>query len=398
MIRDTADIAIVGAGIAGLTTALALARLGRASVVYEKARVLSEAGAGIQLSPNASRILIDLGLERLLERHVVVPESIVLHAGDTGRALYRLSVGETALERYGAPYWVVHRADLQDVLVKAVMASPNIILKRGSVFTHLSENGTNDRVTVSLDTLSGVETRNHDAVIGADGLWSKVRIALGDESRPRYSGFRAYRAVVPRDVLPASFHRPVVGAWVGREGHVVHYPVIGGFAVNLVAIVRDPTPSRGWGDPAKADAVTSAFGTWCADVRDALDVPGETWRTWALHDRPPMKRWSRGPVTLIGDAAHPMLPFLAQGGALGIEDGHELAEEMAAHPGRPDVAFAEFERRRHGRTRLIQRAARKNGRIFHMAGLPAMMRDLVLRVAPEPLMVQRQDWIYGYRR
>lgn len=397
MIRDTADIAIIGAGIAGLTTALALARLGRASVIYEKARVLSETGAGIQLSPNAARILVDLGLGGMLTRHVVAPEEIVLHNGMGGKTICRLPIGEAAEERYGAPYWVIHRADLQDVLVKSATAMPNIILKRGSVFTHLTQDDDNGRVTVSLDTLAGVETRNHDAVIGADGLWSKMRTVVGDTTKPRYAGYRAFRAVVPREALPASFRAPVVGAWIGRHGHVVHYPVIGGFAVNLVAIVTDKSPSSGWGEPAKAEDVRRPFRDWCKDIRDALAIPTETWRSWALHDRPPTNRWSRGPVTLVGDAAHPMLPFLAQGGAMGIEDAHALAEEMVIEPGRPDMAFQAYQKRRQARTRAIQKAARKNARIFHMAGLPAIVRDAVLGVAPTGYLSRRQDWIYGYR-
>jgi salicylate hydroxylase len=204
--------------------------------------------------------------------------------------------------------------------------------------------------------------------------------------------------VVPREALPEPFRAPLVGAWIGREGHIVHYPVIGGFAVNLVAIVADPSPSGGWGDPAKADAVRTPFKGWAKDVRDALAVPGETWRTWALHDRPPLRRWSRGPITLIGDAAHPMLPFLAQGGAMGIEDAHALAEEMIVQPGRADLAFEAFWRQRIARTLAMQKAARKNGRIFHMAGPSAMVRDLVLNMMPEPLLIRRQDWIYGFRK
>ncbi|MCB1492542.1 MAG: FAD-dependent monooxygenase [Rhodobiaceae bacterium] len=395
MNRATADIAIVGAGIAGLTTALCLARQDRPSVIYEKVRVLSEAGAGIQLSPNATRILIGLGLGRALARHVVAPEAIVVHSGRTGQPLARVPLGEAAEERYGAPYWTIHRADLQDVMVKAVTAHRNIVLKRGAGFTHMVEDEANSRITVSLDTLSGVETRNHDAVIGADGLWSKMRAALGDTSKPRYTGYRAYRAVVPRDLLPEPFRQTIVGAWVGKEGHVVHYPVITGFAVNIVVIIRDRSSAEGWGAPALGKDVTRHFGTWAKVVQDALEVPGEIWRSWALHDRTPGMFRGHGVATLIGDAAHPTLPFMAQGGAMGIEDADLLAEEYVSHPGRPDIAFRRFEGQRNARVARIQKAARKNASIFHMRGPLASARDLSLSLMPQSMLIRRYDWLYG---
>lgn len=397
MIRETADIAIVGAGIAGLTAALALARQDRASVVYERARVMSEAGAGIQLSPNASRILIDLGLERSLSRHVVAPDAIVVRDGETSRPLARIPLGEDAEARYGAPYWVIHRADLQDVLVRAAMAHSNIILKRGATFTQLTENPHSGRLSVTLETLAGVETRNHDAIIGADGIWSQMRSVLGDRTKPQFSGFRAYRAVVSRDLLPPRIRENIVGAWIGRTGHVVHYPVISGFAVNLVAITTDNEETRGWNEPVPADVVEKRFTEWHKDVVEAVKVPGETWRSWALYDRPPEPFHGHGATTLIGDAAHPMLPFLAQGGAMGIEDAVTLADEFVVHVGRPDLAFRAFEKLRAGRVKAVQKAARKNGRIFHMDGVTGAVRNAVLnRMSPSALM-SRYDWIYGHR-
>lgn len=398
MRRETADIAIVGAGIAGLTTALALARRDRACVVYEKARTLSEAGAGIQLSPNASRILIDLGLEQGLLRHAAAPDRIALFRGTSGEPLADIPLGRQALERYGAPYWVIHRADLQDVLVRAVMANPRIILRRGAAFAQIEDDSRRARLTVTLDTPVGPETRNHDAVIGADGLWSAMRIALGDRSRPRFSGYRAYRAVVPRESLPEAFRQPIVGAWLGPQGHVVHYPVIKGFSVNLVAIVADATWSRGWAEPASAEHIRAAFSSWARDVRDALAVPKETWRSWALFDRPSTPPPNgAGSTTLIGDAAHPMLPFLAQGGGMAIEDAAALADEYVVNPGRPQAAFRALESIRSPRVAAVQKAARNNGRIFHMSGLPAKVRDSVLTRMSSDMLVRRFDWLYGYR-
>lgn len=397
MIRDTADIAIVGAGISGLTLALALARQGRPSVIYERTRVLSEAGAGIQLSPNASRILIDLGLERPLARRVSTPKSVTLFNGKSGEPLARVPLGDSAEERYGAPYWVIHRPDLQDVLLRAATASPDIIIKRGSPATQLILDMQNDRVSVALDTLSGTQTRNHDAVIGADGLWSTTRRSLGDHSRPRYSGYRAFRTVVPKDVISGKIADEIVGAWIANSGHVVHYPVISGFAVNLVAIIKDPDASEGWGTPAPAGRILSAFRGWSSEIQSALAASGDNWRSWALFDRPPRKTWSKGAATLIGDAAHPILPFLAQGGALGIEDAAALASEIVAHPGRAPDAFRQFERMRADRIRNVQIAATKNGRIFHMGWPMSNVRDLALQALPASLIKSRYDWLYGYR-
>ena len=236
------SIIIAGAGIGGLTAALALTRAGYRAVVLEQAARLEEAGAGIQLSPNATRILFELGLGERLRPLAVAPQAIRILGGNSGREIARIPLGHTAEQRYGAPYWVIHRADLQAVLASAIEQSPDITLRLGTRAEDfaLHQHG----ITVQARTAQGPRDEQGIALIGADGLWSALRARLGVRSQPTFAQRTAWRAVVPAAAMPAELREPVTSLWLGRDAHLVHYPVKAGREVNIVAIVRDDWRER----------------------------------------------------------------------------------------------------------------------------------------------------------
>jgi salicylate hydroxylase len=395
-------ILIAGAGIGGLTAALSLARRGLAVRLFDQVERLSEAGAGIQLSPNATRVLIGLGLASRLKTSIVEPTAIRLHSGTTGRGLATLPLTGTPdagmSGRYGSPYWVIHRADLHNALAVAVAAEPRITLTLGAPVDDFTVDG--GRVRVSVHPRSpqpaGID---HDGamLIGADGLWSRLRALLGDGAAPRFASRAAFRAVAPAAALPERCREPVVCVWLGPGGHVVHYPIRAGAAVNIIAVCSNRWQSASWSTAAARSAVLEHFpaSAWVAAVRDLL-AAADGWQKWALYDRPPLASWGRGPVTLLGDAAHPMLPFLAQGAAMAIEDAAVLAREVALSP-RDSAALRRYERARRQRTASVQRAARRNDLHYHLRGPAALARDAVLRALGGDRLLAQYDWIYRWR-
>jgi len=393
----TPDIAIVGAGIAGLTTALALAEKGIPTTLYDQAAELSEAGAGIQLSPNATRVLIGLGLNEALADTLVLPDAIQLFDGHSGARHARIPLGHVIEQRCGAPYWVVHRADLQAALLAAAQKAPLVQLRLDHKLTTLAPEG-GENVTLSFAAKGGdtVEVAAQ-ATICADGVWSLARKALFAADTPRYSGFRAWRVLVPRAALTPPFSDNIVASWLGPDGHVVHYPVRGGTLVNFVVVSRDADMAEGWGLRDDSTRLVAKLRHWHPALRHALNsAPADDWRVWALVDGESLPRWQKGAAVLIGDAAHPMLPFLAQGGAAAIEDAAALAELLSQTPSQPALAFQRFEALRKPRTTRIQETARQNGRIFHMRGPLALARNMVLRHMPGPHLGARFDWLYRH--
>jgi salicylate hydroxylase len=395
---------IAGAGIGGLTAALALARQGFQVRLFDQMESLAEAGAGIQLAPNATRILIDLGLAGRMKHGIVAPAAIRLRAGPSGRDLAVLPLEARTAGHYGAPYWVIHRADLQRALAEAIADEPRIALALGASVNDFTIDGSSVRANVHprspARTGENTGTDHEGAVlIGADGLWSRQRALLGDGAAPRFSGRGAFRAVVPAAALPERHRAPVIDVWMGPGGHVVHYPVRAGAAVNIVAVCSDRWQSAAWSTGAGCDAVLERFpaSAWSPAVRELLATP-ESWQKWALYDRPPLASWGRGPVTLLGDAAHPMLPFLAQGAAMAIEDAAVLARELVrAPPGDSGAALRRYEAARRPRTARVQHAARRNDLHYHLRGPAAFARDAVLRALGGRRLLAQYDWIYRWQ-
>lgn len=385
-------IIVVGAGIGGLTAALTLARTGIDVTVIERAETLSEVGAGIQLSPNASRILVNLGLGNALRQTAVYPDAIRIFSTRSGGEVTTLPLGAHFAARYGAPYLVVHRADLQTALIAACLNHPAIELKLGIRIAAIHDTGG----SIEVQTEAG-EHLAGDALVGADGVRSAIRTDVlgGPPATP--SGRIAYRATIPIDAAPEAF-RSVTCVWMAPHAHLVHYPIAGGRLLNLVAVTEDAMPWGTWSEPADRAAALAAIldgASWPRLARDLLDKP-DVWTKWALNAVDPRFDWTKGRITLLGDAAHAMLPFAAQGGAMAIEDAEVLASALSTDL---DVAeaFKAYEDARKPRVTAVVDLAASNGRIYHLANLPAALRDTALRALPARFALQRQDWIYAWR-
>lgn len=391
------SLVIAGGGIGGLTAALALARSGHAVTVLEQAPVLAEVGAGIQLSPNASRVLIDLGLEKDLAAVAVGPREIRVHSSRAGGEVARTAVGTTVEERYGAPFWVVHRADLLAVLARAVAAEPRIELLLDARFRDASPDP--DGLCVHATIAGEARDIRADGLIGADGVRSRVRTALRAGPPARYTGRTAYRAIVPIDRVPAEM-RDVTGMWLSPRAHLVHYPIRAGREFNLVAVVEDDWQDESWSVPASKSEFAAHFGLtgrsrWPEAARRLLDLP-ETWTKWALCGFEADFEWTAGAVTLLGDAAHATLPFAAQGGGMAIEDAAVLARVLEGAPNVP-AGFRAYETLRRPRTKAIVEQAVANGRIYHLPHALAFFRDQALKWGLGHQLLDRMDWIYRWR-
>jgi salicylate hydroxylase len=396
-VASSRTIMIAGGGIGGLTAALAIAQQGFRVAVYDQAERLDEVGAGIQLSPNASRVLIGLGLGEQLKPLVVAPNELRVLNAQTARVLAKAPLGASIEARHGAPYWVIHRGDLQSALLAAVRAHPDIALRLGTRVDDFAihPNG----VTIATIT-SGAPTEERGiALVGADGLWSSLRKRLGDARPPHFARHTAWRALVPAENVVADLREPVVNLVLGRNAHLVHYPVRNGQLINVVAIIRDDWTGANWSEPGLREELMERFpaGMWPPLARSLLLAAPATWRKWALSDRPPITRWGRGPVTLLGDAAHPMLPYLAQGAAMAIEDAAVLAARLAEAGEDVAGAMRRYEQARRRRTARAQRAARRNGTAYHMGGAEAFLRTLAMLAMGGKRLITRYDWLYGWK-
>ena len=391
-------IVVAGAGIGGLTVSLALAARGFRVVLLEKAERLEEAGAGLQLSPNASRVLIELGLQSRLAGRAVIPEAISIMSARDGGEICRLPLGEAASQRAGAPYWVVHRADLQGALAAAVDDNPDIELRLGCQF----EDVTAHAKGLTVMQRCGI-TRHQElatALIGADGIWSTVRQHLFPEVQPRFSGLIAWRGTLDATQLPREYTSRRVQLWMGPNAHLVAYPISAASRINVVAVVPGTWNRPGWSAPGEAAEIKNAFASyrWPGPARMMLNAVDD-WRKWALFTVPEGAEWSGGAVALLGDAVHAMLPFAAQGAGMAIEDAMVLAKTLgeAADAAQIPAALKRYGRLRRARVGRIQRAARRNGTIYHLGGPAALARDWFIRAIGPRRMLARQDWIYDWR-
>jgi salicylate hydroxylase len=385
------SVAIAGAGIGGLCAAIALARRGHSATILERRTGFTEVGAGLQLSPNASRVLTEWGLGPALRRVATAPERVAIRALRTGREIGSVALGARMEERFGAPYLVVHRADLQTILLDVVRAHPAVQLWMGRTVEELK--GTADGVQVTVSTTTGArQTVEAEILIGADGLWSTTRRAIGDMREPKFQGYVAWRTTIERSGTPPELAGNETGLWLGRRAHVVHYPVAGGRQLNIVVLEARKTPVEGWSAPGDPAELSLRFEKAALLLRDLLARPS-SWSLWSLFDLPARKMAS-GRIALLGDAAHPVLPFLAQGAALAIEDAEALAQNLSSPE--PAPALSRYETQRLRRVRKVQAHARRNGRLYHLGSLAAFARNRVIAALGPQRMSERYAWLYGH--
>ena len=392
-------IFVAGAGIGGLTAALALAAQGFRIVILEKAERLEEAGAGLQLSPNASRVLAGLGLERRLAARAVTPDAVSLMSARSGGEVVRLPLGEAASTRAGAPYWVMHRADLQAALQAEVNEHPDIELRLGCQFEDAAPHAKGLTVVQRRGMTRQSEVAL--ALIGADGIWSSVRGHLFPDVQPQFSGLIAWRGTLDATQLPREYSLRRVQLWMGPNAHLVTYPISAGRQTNIVAVMPGTWNRPGWSAPGAIGEIKDVFSAsqWPGTARMMIGAVDE-WRKWALFTVA-SGEWTDGAIALIGDAAHAMLPFAAQGAGMAIEDAAILAKCLGEtqNDGGPSISEAMqlYARLRRPRVGRIQRTARQSGRIYHLTGVAALARDLAIRAMGPQRMLARQDWIYDWR-
>jgi salicylate hydroxylase len=393
-------IFVAGAGIGGLTAALALAARGFRVVVLEKADRLVEVGAGLQLSPNASRILVDLGLTERLGRRAVTPEAISIMSARAGGEISRLPLGAAASSRAGAPYWVVHRADLQTALQGAVNDNPDIELRLGCQFEDLTAHAKGLTVVQRSGNM-----RRQDlamALIGADGIWSSVRHHLFPETQPQFAGLIAWRGTLDARQLPREYTAARVQLWMGPHAHLVAYPISGARQINIVAVVPGTWNRPGWSAEGNGLELKEAFASsrWPSPARMMISAVDD-WRKWALFTLPEGGEWSEGAIALLGDAVHGMLPFAAQGAGMAIEDAAVLAHALSEGPletaAGVAAALKRYAKLRRARVARVRRAAQSQGRIYHLTGPMALARDLAIKAIGPQRMLARQNWIYDWR-
>ncbi len=381
-------IAVVGAGIGGLASATALARRGARVAVYEQAPALGEVGAGLQVTPNGVAVLEALGLAAAAEARASRPEAVELCDWRRGRLVARLPLGPSAVARWGRPYWQLHRADLLAVLAEGAAAA-GADIRPGARVAGLEREGSGLRLR-----LAEGETAAAEIVVAADGLRSSLRAAHFEATPPRFTGHVAWRALVDASRLPAP---PVTRVTMGPGRHLVTYPLRDGTLLNVVAVEeRSAWTEEGWTTPGDPAALCRAFAGWGDPARQILAAV-ETCFLWGLFDHPPLPRWTDGRLALLGDACHPMLPFLAQGATMALEDAWVLAQALdeAADPGEGLAAYAAA---RRPRTARVQAAAARSGRLYHLGPGMREAAHLGMRaastVAPG-LVARRFDWLFG---
>jgi salicylate hydroxylase len=384
------EAAVIGAGIGGLTAALALARVGVSVRVYEQAPALREVGAGIQLAPNATRLLHRLGLAAPLARVAVRPAQTVVRRWDDGRTLWSQPLADTVEARFGAPYYHLYRPDLLAVLAEALPAG---VLRLGRRLVALEEQADG----VALGFAEG-ESARADVVVGADGIHSTVRAALLGSESPRFSGSTAYRGLVPVERL-AHLDLPRQGySWLGPDRHFVHYYVAAGRLMNFVAVCpAGDWRVESWSARGRVEDARAEFAGFHPLVGEIIGAVDETFR-WALYDRAPLAAWSRGRVTLLGDAAHAMLPFLAQGACQAIEDAAALATLLAGVD-RAAVAqrLARYEALRKPRATRIQQGSYENATLYHLPDGPAQQeRDARYAALAQDVAYAARGWLFDY--
>ena len=383
----TQHIIVSGAGIGGLTAALSLAQAGHTVEVFEQSPELAEVGAGIQLSANGMRVLNHLNLMQAAAAVSFLPEAVEMRDWQSARLIASNPLGAKAQTRFGFPYCHIHRADLISVLRQAVTENPRIRLYLGVPIEGFQQSET--QVTL----VAKGQTRVADLLIGADGIHSRIREGLFGRQAPTFTGNVAWRGLVPIERLSKQLVRPVATVWWGPGKHFVHYYVRQGRLVNCVCVVeKSGWDTESWTARGELDELKADFGGWHETIQTLIENmdPQDCYK-WALFDRPVMPQWSQGRVTLLGDACHPTLPFIAQGAVMAIEDGAVLASCLQAED-TVEAALGRYENIRRKRTTLIQQGSRRNARVFHLDGLQARLRNRAAKFASSRLT----DGIYSH--
>ena len=385
-------VLIAGAGIGGLTAALALLRRGFQVEVLEQASALRDVGAGVQISANGMRVLDHLGVAGEVLALAARPSHREVRLWNTGQAWVSFDLGAASMARYGQPYVTLYRPDLIGVLEAAVRRADPACLRLGSKVTGCTQ----DAASATLQLADG-QRATGDALIGADGIHSALRSALHGPSRAEFTGCVAWRGVIPAEALPPHLAAPVAANWVGPGRHVVHYPLRGGALVNVVGVVeRADWLEEGWNTPGTHAAMQTDFAGWHTDVQTLINAIPQPY-LWALKLRGPLPRWTQGRITLLGDACHPTLPFMAQGAVMAIEDGLVLARALEGATDVPRALMA-YEAARQERTTRVVEGSAANTRRYHnpILGEPALAAAHVEHELAAAPAMERFDWLYRY--
>lgn len=387
---DNDRIAIVGGGIGGLAVARALSLAGERTVVLEQAPEFAEIGAGIQMGPNGFRMIDALGIRDAIDDLAVFPDDLIVMDGISAEEITRIPVKGGFQERFGQPYALVHRADIHQALLDCCMEDPNVELRTGSAVRDFVSSA--DGIEAEVEGGSSVKAK---ALIGADGLWSRVREKIVADGAPRVSGHIAYRAVLPIEAVEEQYRKNAMILWAGPRNHLVQYPLRGGKLFNLVAVFHSDRYVEGWDREGDPEELYRRFAKNCDTVRSLL-AKVETWRMWVLCDREPVANWTSGNATLLGDAAHPMLQYLAQGAGMSLEDAIVLAQKVAFHGSDISAAFAEYEQDRYRRTARCQIMARIYGGFYHAEGVTRELATEFLQARSTEDGIESLAWLYDF--
>ncbi len=379
-------IGIIGGGIAGLASAIALAKIGKQVDVFEKASAFEEVGAGLQIGPNAVSALKALGAYKAIEPHAFAPEQILIRDGLTGKLLNRLHLGDSFEKLFKQPYRVIHRADLLNGLLETAKSYDSINLHTSKPLVSLDLNKDTNECTFADDT-----TSNHDLLIGADGFRSIVRRHIINDGPPVYAGHSLFRSLIPIENIEHINDIKDVNLWLYPHGHVVHYPVSNGEQINIVAAVEQNWEKRGWSLPADTSQVLEHFKNAHDSLMAIISQP-QGWLKWAAAGHPFSKIWHKNNALLVGDAVHPTLPYMAQGAAMAIEDAVCLGSHIKNQ--RP---VSEYAQTRQARTQKIVETSTRLGKIYHMTNPTRLARNMVIKSTSSNSQFKRMSWLYSWR-
>ncbi|MFD0915579.1 FAD-dependent monooxygenase [Pseudahrensia aquimaris] len=390
-------IAISGGGIAGLTAALALQAKGFRAIVLERHEEMPHQGAGIQISPNALHILDRLGVGRRVREAATAPEAIIIRDAYSGDELTRFVLGERFTKRHGLPYLVIHRADLLQALLVECKNGSDIDIRMGSQVRDCAPHS--NGVTLLAERAGEMQELPAAALVGADGAWSTTRSFVESARAPKATGYVAWRALIPMDRVPAGVDRSNTGLWLSPKAHLVHYPIRQGQFLNIICVLRQKPvgqPNRGWMKGQTDTPPLDVPKGWNDDLQNLLSQT-MMWGGWPLNAAQRVTSMGQGPIALMGDAAHAMVPFAAQGGACAIEDAAVLAQCFAQSADDLPRGVAAYSTARVKRANKVCDLARKNGRIYHLQGSLAQARNFVMGRMSQERLQKRMDWLYGWR-